>query len=392
MQLRDRINLAFTGYGLVFGILLGATVGIAFFVVEDALLDHFLNDTARQVQEAGTGQDNLLLPPGFSLYGDDAPADIGQLAPGRYEVAQFRHVAVFDDPGSGTRRFLVLDESAAGYDILLSRILFGTLLVIVLAILIGTLFARRMTRELIKPLDTLVARVDAVGAEQPVLEPLQRDDEIGFLSNRFARALKAREEHVRRERDFSRFASHELRSPITVLRGTFSILRGASKLSGPSRRALQRAERATDKMARLVETFLSLARGDEPVATTDISSAALSDMIEELEASQDESRPQTDIQVLPGSFRANRMLLAVLLENLLTNARQHGVGTVSVKIAPPAIRISNDVAAEDDRGHGFGLEICARVCERLGFGMAVSRAGQRFTVTLTDNNRSADDE
>lgn len=386
MRLGDKIRAAFAVYGAIVGVLLGTTVVIAFLVVEDAILDHFLNSATQRIRDSSEPPRSETLPLGLELYTDDAPAEVRELPPGRHEIAQFRHVSVFESRTTGERMYLVLDGSQAGFDVLLGRILLATLIVIVAIVVAGIVFSRLVTRRLVKPLLTLVGRLDAIDAGRPVVEPLQQDDEIGLLSRRLAHAMRQVHEHGRRERDFTRYASHELRSPITVLRGTQAILEAETGLSERGTRAVERAAVATTRMARLIETLLSLARGSEPVNRSQVSAERVRRLVLELTSQGRAGRDavEVDVEVVAGSFATNIGLLTVLLDNLLTNAVQHGEGRVRVRVAPPEIAIDNRVARESAPGHGFGLEICERVCDRIDFEMTRERRDDRYTVRLVD--------
>ena len=63
-----------------------------------------------------------------------------------------------------------------------------------------------------------------------------------------------------REQEFSRFASHELRTPNMVIQGSTALLGKVSDLPAPAARATTRIRAAADEMALLTETFLLLGR------------------------------------------------------------------------------------------------------------------------------------
>lgn len=66
-----------------------------------------------------------------------------------------------------------------------------------------------------------------------------------------------------REQEFSRFASHELRTPNMVIQGSAALLGKVSDLPAPAARATTRIRAAADEMALLTETFLLLGRKEE---------------------------------------------------------------------------------------------------------------------------------
>lgn len=384
MKLTDKISISFAAYGLVFGAILGVTVTVAFYVVEDAILDNFLARAADQVRDSAWMNQSVPLPRGMTLLTDDAPPEFAELPEGHHEVAQYRHVAVFSHPVSGAPMYLVLDVTAAGLDVILSRILFGTLVAFVVAVVVGVLISRIVSQQLMRRMNTLVSRIEGLDLADPKLEPLPKGDEIGFLSEQFSAVIALLREHDRRERDFTRFASHELRSPITVLAGTTSILKSEDGLSDRSIRALARSEAAVERMSRLVDAFLFLGRSkDEPSPAT-ITSTDIADEVRRLAEAQAESGTAIDLQMVAneGSFVSNPQLLSIVLENLIANAARHGRGDLKVEIRPPEIVLSNSIADTPDPGHGFGLEIAERICERLHIDLAIQADGGQYAVTL----------
>jgi len=386
LKLTDKISLSFATYGLLYGAVLGITVAIAFFVVEDAILDHFLARAVEQVKLSAAEGVASNLPIGMTLHDENIAAELASLPEGRHEIAEYRHVAVFPHPFEERFLYLVLDETAAGLDIVLSRILFGTLLALIAAVVVGVMLARLVSRQLMRPMNKLVDRIDQLDIANPSLEPLPYDDEIGFLSERFSAALDLLKAHDRRERDFTRFASHELRSPITVLSGSTSILRSENSLTPRGRRALTRAESAVQRMTRLVEAFLFLGRaGDESVPSSTTSreiATEIDSLLSARESAGDHMQMSTEIS--DGKFVTNRFLLSIVLENLMINAVRHGTGELYVNIAPPSITLRNPIAHNNDAGHGFGLEIAERICERIGFELSIATDGNEFTAQLIE--------
>ena len=224
MRLTDKIGASFTAYGLFFAAILGIAVIYAFFAAEEAILDKFLLQAVTQVRDSATPDEARPLPRGVTLYQGNPPRELAGLPEGMFELEQYRHVAVFRHPSTGEFVYLEIDASTAGLDAVLGRILFGTLIVLIIAVVVGIWISRYVSGQLMRPMNLLVQRIDEVDFANPALEPLERDDEIGHLSERFATTIKLLAERDRRERDFTRFASHELRTPITVLGGTTAIL------------------------------------------------------------------------------------------------------------------------------------------------------------------------
>ena len=87
-----------------------------------------------------------------------------------------------------------------------------------------------------------------------------RSDEIGRLAHAFDQAQARLQRFLTREQHFTRDASHELRTPVTVIEGAIDLLAEDVGLSARSQRALQRLRRACQTMRMQIDAFLTLAR------------------------------------------------------------------------------------------------------------------------------------
>ena len=85
------------------------------------------------------------------------------------------------------------------------------------------------------------------------------DDEVGVLAGTIEKTLERICAFVERERYFTSSASHELRTPITVITGALELLE-LSDLSATDVKAVDRVRRATLDMKTSIEMFLCLAR------------------------------------------------------------------------------------------------------------------------------------
>ncbi|MEX2254697.1 MAG: HAMP domain-containing sensor histidine kinase [Acidimicrobiia bacterium] len=165
------------------------------------------------------------------------------------------------------------------------------------------------------------------------------DEMLGQLEAAFGERVAAQE----RLEQFVADASHELRTPVTAIRGYAELYRGGGIAEGEQLdRAMRRIEQESSRMATLVEDLLLLARLDEqqPLAREPVDLTALAeDAVSDLRAI-DRERPvtleATDRAIVLGDEGRLRQVLA----NLLTNARVH---------TPPHVPVHVTVDREHDR-------------------------------------------
>src|SRR5690606_20927910 len=122
--------------------------------------------------------------------------------------------------------------------------------------------------------------------------PEGRDDEVGGLARAMNRMLARLEDAQRRlratlteQRRFAADASHEMRTPLTALRGEIETIRAHDPPPDERREALGEMAASVERMDRLVEGLLGLARVDGEAASAE--PVDLSEVVAEI-ATEDE--------------------------------------------------------------------------------------------------------
>lgn len=256
------------------------------------------------------------------------------------------------------------------------------LAVLVLAGIMGLVVVRLGLR----PLDRVVSTADAITAgdlEQRV--PFEsRRTEVGHLGRAFnamvsslRESMRQREESEQKLRAFVADASHELRTPLTSLKGYSDILERPDLSEEDRELAGKRLREGSDRMSRLVDDMLTLARLDEePERAND-----RVDLCEVAEAAVDDFRAaapdwpvtldrEPDCFVAGDADQLGRIVL-----NLLRNVQIHTPAGTSAGVNVSAA--GNSVFLEVwDSGPGIAPEDRERVFERF-FRIDRSRARER---------------
>ena len=260
-SLRQRVAFAFA----ICVAVLSLAWGFAFFgairLSEDRVLTQQLEDAAKSYPSLTNnirGYDDVAsLPESLQQWAQTNPAQ------GLYEFeAEELHVAVIpanneQQPGGNQQRhaFVVFDvagiEAASSEDWWLLLVITGVVGTLgVLGFGLGVMVMRRA----VAPVAQLAKAVADIDLEHLSAEDYKRiesgrfgDDEVGVLAAAIEKTLERISAFVTRERDFTSSASHELRTPITVITGALELLE-QSELSAADVQALDRVRRATLNM------------------------------------------------------------------------------------------------------------------------------------------------
>ncbi len=332
------------------------------------------------------------LPATLNLTGyiGNAPQAIASLAPGFHDYEEgSRRMVVYVSEQAGERLVLVFDRSGVAR----LAILFGLLpLALVLLVLyLSTWLAFRASRRAFSPVVALARQVRELDPSATKPGRLDRsrlppaDDEVQELADALARYSERLSEFIGREREFTRDASHELRSPLTVIHISAELLLADERLSDASRRAAERIRRAANDMDELTSAFLLLARESE--AGLPSSALCVNDVVaEELARAQLLADGKPIESRLVASHRlhldAPERVLAVLVGNLLRNAFSYtDRGEVEVTIDAQGVVIR-------DTGVGIAPEQLAEIYRPFARGASARRGG--FGVGLSIVRRLSD--
>jgi signal transduction histidine kinase len=198
------------------------------------------------------------------------------------------------------------------------------------------------------------------------------DDEVAQLARTFNEMLERLEVAFETQRQFVDDAGHELRTPITVIRGQLELL-GDDPVERKATIDLVTDE--LDRMSRIVEDLLVLARSEQPdfIETHPID---LAEFLEELsvKASVLSGKEVSVITSAPGVFAGDRQRLTQAVMNLTRNAFEHGPPGVEVGIGGRTDDTGTRIWVRDN-GPGIPPEVQERLFERFYRG----RQGRRTT-------------
>ena len=415
--LGSRLGRAFLVQGALIGIAAVVGVFLANVLLEGVLIRQALRDEATFFLAKRAADPDFPLPSTLNLTGymGEVPPRLAALAPGFHERRE-GHVetVVYVTDQAGQRLYLAFDRSSVGR----LATVFGLLpLAMVLVVLyLSTWLGLRASRRAYSPVMALARQVRNLDPESPdpsALDPARlpadADEDARELADALSRYAQRLASFVERERHFTRDASHELRSPLTVISMAAERLLENPSLDEAGRRSAERIRRSARDMEELTRAFLLLARESE--SGLPLEEVCVNDVLaDELERAKliGEGKPVTS--ALRARCRmyleAPEKVLSVLVGNLLRNAFSYtDAGEVTVEIEPGRVVIRDTgvgiapdkvremyrpfVRADESRrgGHGVGLTIVRRLSDRFGWPVEIDSTpgvGTRVEIRFPD--------
>jgi heavy metal sensor kinase len=305
-----------------------------------------------------------------------------------------------------------------GPDELLSTFALVLPLGLALALLLGSWISRRALAAVDQIITEVREITDGRSLHRRLAEPLVKD-ELGRLAETLNQMMTRLERSFAALRRFTADASHELKTPLTVLRAGVERAITTPNLPQDTLATLEETLQAIKRMTELVDALLTLARADEGIAPLHREPVDLREIVEEVretgELLAEESGVQMEVATPPEpivvSVDATRIRQLIL--NLLTNAVKYTQpgGTVRMQLGSADGRVTLSVAdtgigiAPGDLPHifdrfwradsartrtgersgvGLGLAICKWIAEAHGGRIdVVSRPGRGTTFTVT---------
>ncbi|WP_125721094.1 sensor histidine kinase [Pseudoalteromonas rubra] len=258
---------------------------------------------------------------------------------------------------------------------------------------------RTVTRP-VAELHAWAAELDHHSLDEP--PPVFRYRELTTLAELIQQSLQQVKHSLDREQEFVSYASHELRTPIAVIRSSVELLH---RLDDPrndkGQKALMRIDHASQAMVALTETLLWISRKGQPLR--DLRPVKLAELIDTLmqDLTYLKQGKQVDVAMHTDDYRCelSHSGATIVIGNLLRNAIQHTHhGAISVAQTQHILEIENreyDHSTEDSAqnthmpdelnnasGYGLGLDLARRLCDELGWQLNITHDAQRFCVTL----------
>jgi signal transduction histidine kinase len=269
-------------------------------------------------------------------------------------------------------------------------LLSGVILVVILGFWIGRLTSRKV----IAPVIHLSEQVKHSGPGKLPTDLSKDfvDDEVGILAAALEQSMKRIEAFVEREHQFARNASHELRTPVTVIKGAVELLcKQINSTDTAMLRPLHRIQRQVTNMENIIEALLWLSR--EGVSTESDRNFSVLPLVRDTieENRQLIADKSIDINLVAQGkpvLNVPAPLFQIAITNLIQNAvRYTSNGRITIYVREDRVLVCDTgigidgadlknitqphVRGNGSDGFGLGLSIVSRLCDRFGWQLEI---------------------
>ena len=286
-------------------------------------------------------------------------------------------------------------------------------------LLVLFVIARFIAGRSIKPINSIIEtsnRITKDNLSDRIVLP-QNKDELYVVSLTINQLLDRIENAVEREKQFTSYASHELRTPISIIKGTLEVLIRKPRNQAEYEEKIRYCIDEVDRINTIIDQLLILARFENQKKSVDISSIQWNAVVQDVLLRFQTKIASKNISIITDypenlQIKTDLHLFSIIIHNLVSNALKYsinnGVITFSVVsesdkihlkiqdsgigIAPHEIHkifdsfyrteASNELP--EIKGTGLGLAIVNRLCALLSIEIKVeSEVGKGTLIILT---------
>lgn len=259
------------------------------------------------------------------------------------------------------------------------------LLILIVTVIINSTILKKLWQPFYQSLNIL--QEFKVGNRQVLKFPETSIDEFSFMNAILERSTEKALQDYDALKIFTENASHELQTPLAIIRSKLEVLMQGENLSEHQFASLQSASEALNKLSRMNQSLLLLTKIENEQyalkSVVDIDQLLMK-KIEQFKEIWEDRSLQISLDIKPVKLHVNKELMELLLNNLFSNATRHNDdnGEIFISLDEQKMMISNTGAknplsqthlfqrfynpSNSSTGNGLGLAVIRQICEASG--------------------------
>ena len=269
------------------------------------------------------------------------------------------------------------------------------ILIVAWIVLLVVMFfiARILSKKLSGPIQQLSQELSRINPDERGIKLGHRfeDDEVGRIAQAFDSYTQKMDSYVEKQMAFAAMASHELRSPLTIVQTSADLI--SSRHDDPDILPhLEKITRASANMANMIHALLAVTRDQptqnagEQVGLRTLADEIIDNMQPEINAKEISIYNEIGPDI---SIRADKTLATVVLTNLIKNGVKHGQqSSIRIDMQGPELCITDSgigidsdalqhifdfgFRGQNSQGYGVGLYISKLICDYQGWSLELA--------------------
>ena len=208
------------------------------------------------------------------------------------------------------------------------RLLMMALITLPVFLLLAAVGSWSLTRRALRPLDSIMTAADTINEARDLegrIALSEGSEEFVRLADTFDRMFERLERSFEAEKQFTADASHELRTPISIIKGACEYSLKFDETDEERQETLTMIHRQAERMAELVNQLLRMTRLEQGLDRAGLTSLDLGQLVLEVAEEQGWEPPAVTVETAPAvTVAGDAALLTRLLLNLTENAMKYG--------------------------------------------------------------------
>ncbi len=300
---------------------------------------------------------------------------------------------------------IAVAKPVEGTRMLISILVATTTVLLLFVLLSSVLLNRIILRKIWSPFYDTINRLKEIKISKGDRLNLSNTniDEFFFLNNTLEQTINSAEQEYRILKEFTENASHEMQTPLAIVRSKLDLVIQQEGLSEAQAKAIKSAYAGITRLDKLNRSLLLLTKIEnkqfQEISMLNVKTK-VQEKLEQLQEIMEESSVAVTSELKNAVIACNEMLLEILLNNLVSNAVRHNSkeGKINILLRPGFFQIANTGSThsldqerifrrfyKDEQHatkHGLGLAIVKQIAEQSGITVSYNWVDKLHVFTL----------